>query len=81
MLTYLGREHAFTSGFGDIDEPFYDALINMHYRFLEYLRKLPNWQNLHRARFHQRLEMMYRTSNIGWEHGDVVQEVFAELER
>lgn len=33
MLTYVERGHAFTNDFGDIDMPFYDALINMLDRF------------------------------------------------
>jgi hypothetical protein len=41
MLTYIERGHAFTNDFGDIDEPFYDALINMLERFAVELRSSP----------------------------------------
>ncbi|HEX2998545.1 MAG TPA: hypothetical protein VHP14_27230, partial [Anaerolineales bacterium] len=41
MLTYIERGHQFTNDFGDIDEPFYDALINMLERFAVELRRSP----------------------------------------
>jgi len=41
MLTYVERGHAFTNDFGDIDEPFYDVLINMLERFAVELRRSP----------------------------------------
>ena len=41
MLTSLERGHAFTNDFGDIDEPFYDALENMLERFAVELRSNP----------------------------------------
>lgn len=80
MLTYLERGHAYTNDFGDIDMPFYDALINMLYRFAKELQKLPDWPVLYSQRFRARLQAIYRTSSIGWGYGDAVQEVFQELE-
>ena len=42
MLTYVERTgHAFTNDFGDIDEPFYDALTNMLGRFAVELHSSP----------------------------------------
>ncbi len=41
MLTYVEHGHAFTNDFGDIDEPFYDRLINMLEHFATELRRNP----------------------------------------
>ncbi len=51
MLTYVERGNAFTNDFGDIDEPFYDALINMLERFATELRNSPARRELY-AQFH-----------------------------
>jgi hypothetical protein len=80
MLTYVERGHAFTNDFGDIDEPFYDALINMLERFQKDLQRLPNWLDLYETRFRARLLAMAKTADIGWGYGDFVQQVFDELE-
>jgi hypothetical protein len=80
MLTYVERGHAFTNDFGDIDAPFYDALINMLERFQKDLQRLPNWLALYETRFRARLLAMAKTANIGWGYGDFVQQVFDELE-
>jgi hypothetical protein len=80
MLTYVERGHAFTNDFGDIDAPFYDALINMLEHFENDLQRLPNWLALYETRFRARLLAMAKTADIGWGYGDFVQQVFAELE-
>ena len=80
-LTCLERGHAFTNQFGDIDAPFYDALINVLYRFSDELQKLPDWRYLYRARFRQRLESLHHTSDIGWGYGYAVREVFEQLDQ
>ena len=79
LLTYVERGHAFTNDFGDIDEPFYDALINMLERFDVELRSSPAKREMY-AQFRPRLLAMRRTSNIGWGYGDFVQEIVDELE-
>ena len=79
MLTYLERGHAFTNDFGDIDEPFYDALENMLERFAVELRSSPAKYELY-EQFRPRLLEMRRTSDIGWGYGDAVQETVDELE-
>jgi len=76
MLTYVERGHAFTNDFGDIDEPFYDALINMLERFAVELRRSPAKYEL----FRSRLMAMRNTSDIGWGYGDFVQDTVDELE-
>jgi hypothetical protein len=79
MLTYVERGHAFTNDFGDIDEPFYDALINMLERFAVELRSSPARREMY-AQFRPRLLNMRRSSDIGWGYGDVVQETVDDLE-
>ena len=64
MLTYVERGHAFTNDFGDIDEPFYDVLINMLERFAVELKNSPARRELY-DRFRQRLMQMNRTADIG----------------
>lgn len=80
MLTYVERGHAFTNDFGDIDMPFYDALINMLDRFAIELKKSPARRELY-DRFRLRLLKMNRTADIGWGYGDFVHNTFAELEK
>ncbi len=79
MLTYVERGHAFTNDFGDIDMPFYEALINMLDRFATELKKSPARHELY-ARFRERLLRMNRTANIGWGYGDFVHDTVGELE-
>ena len=79
MLTYVERGHAFTNDFGDIDEPFYDALINMLERFAVELRRSPAKYELYEL-FRSRLMAMRKTSDIGWGYGDFIQETVDELE-
>jgi hypothetical protein len=79
MLTYVERGHAFTNDFGDIDEPFYDALINMLERFAVELRNSPARREMY-AQFQPRLLDMRHTSDIGWGYGDAVQEIVDDLE-
>ncbi len=79
MLTYVERGHAFTNAFGDIDEPFYDKLINMLEHFAVELRRSPAKYELY-GLFRSRLMAMRRTSDIGWGYGDFVQETVDDLE-
>ncbi len=79
MLTYVERGHAFTNDFGDIDEPFYDALINMLGRFAVELCNSPARREMY-AQFRPRLLAMGRSSDIGWGYGDFVRETVNELE-
>lgn len=79
MLTYVERGHAFTNDFGDIDEPFYDALINMLERFAVELRRSPAKYELYEL-FRLRLLTIRKTSDIGWGYGDFVQDAVDEME-
>jgi hypothetical protein len=79
MLTYVERGHQFTNDFGDIDEPFYDALLNMFERFVVELKRSPARRELY-GEFRQRLIRMRNTSDIGWGYGDEIQYNVKELE-
>jgi len=73
------RGHAFTNEFGDIDEPFYDALISMLEHFAVELRRSPAKHELYEL-FRSRLLAMKNTSDIGCDYGDFVQDTVNELE-
>ena len=79
MLTYVERGHAFTNDFGDIDETFYDKLINMLEHFAVELRRSPAKYELYEL-FRSRLMAMRKTSDIGWGYGDFIQDTVDELE-
>jgi hypothetical protein len=79
MLTYVECGHAFTNDFGDIDEPFYNALSNMLERFAVELRSSPARREMF-AQFRPRLLEMRRSSDIGWGYGDMVREIVDDLE-
>lgn len=79
MLTYLERGHEFTLDFGDIDEPFYDKLINMLEHFAIELRRSPAKYELY-EQFRPRLMAIRKNSDIGWGYGDFIQETVGELE-
>jgi len=79
MLTYVERGHAFTNDVGDIDEPFYDRLINMLEHFAVELRRSPAKYELYDL-FRSRLMAVRKTSDIGWGYGDFVQDTVDELE-
>ncbi|MBK9008154.1 MAG: hypothetical protein IPM31_14320 [Anaerolineae bacterium] len=80
MLTYLERGHEFTLDFGDIDEPFYDKLINMLEHFAIELRRSPAKYELY-EQFRPRLMAIRKNSDIGWGYGDFIQETVDELEK
>ena len=79
MLTYVERGHEFTLDFGDIDEPFYEKLINMLEHFAIELRRSPAKYELYEL-FRPRLMAIRRNSDIGWGYGDFIQETVDELE-
>ena len=79
MLLYVERGHAFTNDFGDIDEPFYDALINMLERFAVELRRSPAKYELYEE-FRPRLMAIRGTSDIGWGYGDFIRDTVDGLE-
>jgi len=80
VLTYVERGHEFTNDFGDIDEPFYNALLNMFERFVVELKMSPACRELYHE-FRQRLVKMRNTSDIGWGYGDEIQYNVDELEK
>jgi len=79
MLTYIERGHKFTLDFGDIDEAFYDKLINMLEHFVVELRRSPAKYELY-EQFRPRLMAIRKNSDIGWGYGDFIQETVDDLE-
>ena len=80
MLTYIERGHEFTLDFGDIDEPFYDKLINMLEHFAVELRRSPAKYELYES-FKPRLMAIRSNSDIGWGYGDFIRETVDDLEK
>ena len=80
MLTYVERGHAFMNDFGDIDEPFYNTLLNMSERFVTELKMSPARRELYDI-FRSRLLKMRATSEIGWGYGDEIKDTVDKLER
>jgi len=68
MIYYVECGNKFTREHGDIDEFFYDALIEMYRKAIKNVRKMPKKQ---REPFRKRLEKIMRSSNgIGWGYHD-----------
>lgn len=80
MLTYIKRGHAFTNDFGDIDEAFYNTLLNMFERFVTELKMSPARRELY-GLFRDRLMKMRATSEIGWGYGDEIKDNVDGLEK
>jgi hypothetical protein len=80
MLTVIERGQVFTNEFGDIDDPFYDALSNMLERFMSKLKSsLANGESY--SYFRPRLlQLAHDAAGIGWGYGDLVQDAVHELE-
>lgn len=80
MLTYVERGHAFTNAFGDIDEPFYTALINMLGKFSSELMTDKDGEKLY-ALFRDRLMDILDSSDIGWGYGDFIRHTVDGLDK
>jgi hypothetical protein len=71
MLTYVESGTRFTADFGDIDDPFYDALETMLVAFGDLL--LANPQLYEQADFSLRLpHLASKAGWMGWGYGDYV---------
>jgi 1,4-alpha-glucan branching enzyme len=68
MIFFVESGNEFTLDYGDIDEPFYNALNSMYERAVKKVVKLPADQ---RAAFKDRLKrIMTSSSHIGWGYHD-----------
>ena len=76
MTFFVECGNKFTLDFGDMDEPFYDALNRMYRRAMNKLLSLPEEQ---RDEFQGRLEaIMTSSSNIGWGYHDMLCDDYYE---
>jgi hypothetical protein len=68
MIFFVQTGNQFTPDYGDIEEPFYNALNSMYERAVKKVVKLPADQ---RSAFKERLKkIMTTSSNIGWGYHD-----------
>ena len=68
MIYYVECGHKFTLDYGDIDEFFYDALIEMYTKAINIVVKMPKKQQ---EPFKKRLEKIMKSSDgIGWGYHD-----------
>jgi hypothetical protein len=80
MLTHVELGTKFTNDFGDIDEPFYRALVNMLNNSIELLLKNPEALRLY-GLFQPRFDQLRKdTRRIGWGFGDEVGELIEDLQ-
>jgi hypothetical protein len=79
MLTHVELGTNFTNDFGDIDEPFYQALVNMLNKSIELMLKNPEASRLY-SLFQPRYERLRKDSGqIGWGFGDEVGDLVEDL--
>ena len=79
LLTYVERGTAFTSDFGDIDEPFYIRLETALQNAVDLITASPTRTQLYqffRPRF---LNLRKEAGWMGWGYGDTVNEIVATL--
>jgi hypothetical protein len=68
MIYYVERGNKFTLDYGDINEAFYDALIEMYEKAVKAVRKLPKNKQ---ETFRKRLEKIMKSADgIGWGYYD-----------
>jgi hypothetical protein len=76
MTLFVEEGNAFTVEFGDIDEPFYDALNGMYRRAVEQVKALPDEA---RNALQDRLKnIMTSAKGIGWGYHDMLYQDYYE---
>lgn len=76
MIYFVEQGTDFTANFGDINAPFYDALLSMYGRATKKVKALPEEKQ---APFKERLSsVVSRADRTGWGYGDGVREMFWE---
>lgn len=79
MLLHVELGTEFTNDFGDIDEPFYNALETMLGNAIDLLFESPNAEALYKQ-FSKRLDKLeHASSQIGWGYGDNVSIMISDL--
>ena len=68
MIYYVECGNKFTLDYGDINESFYDALVEMYKKAIKSVRKMPKGKQ---DRFRERLEKIMKSADgIGWGYYD-----------
>ena len=76
MVYFVESGNRCTLDYGDIDEPFYDALISMYGRALDKVLELPEEaQEPFRERLHR---IMSSSSGIGWGYHDALCDMYED---
>jgi len=76
MVYFVECGNQCTLDYGDIDEPFYDALISMYGRALDRVLKLPEQtQQSFRERLHR---IMTSSSGVGWGYHDALCDMYED---
>ncbi len=80
LLIYVERGTAFTSDFGDIDEPFYERLETALSNAADLIKTSPTRIQLYQI-FRARLLRLRKDAGwMGWGYGDTVNDIISELE-
>lgn len=76
MIYFVEQGTDFTANFGDINAPFYDALLTMYARATKKVKALPEEKQ---APFRERLSsIVSQAARTGWGYGDGVREMYWE---
>ena len=76
MIYFVERGTEFTLDLGDIDGPFYDALLSMYGRAIKKVIALPEGKQ---APFRDRLhKIMTSARHTGWGYGDGLEEMYID---
>ena len=76
MIYYVECGNRFTLDYGDINEPFYDALIEMYEKAIETVLKLPKSKQ---TPLRKRLkDIMESADGIGWGYYDALGDLYYE---
>jgi len=76
LIYYVECGNKFTLDYGDINELFYDALIEMYGKAIEKVRKMPK---KNQEPFRKRLEKIMKSADgIGWGYHDDLCHLYYE---
>jgi hypothetical protein len=76
MVFFVECGNNFTLSYGDIDDDFYDSLVQMYGKAVQNVTKLPaNEQAVFKNRLH---EIMDSASGIGWGYYDGLRELYLD---
>ena len=75
-LYYIETCHNFTEDFGDINEQFYDSIMNAFENFCDYILKHHRLYTM----FKERIEKYYENSRgFGWGYSDGISDIYSEF--